>query len=216
MSVDNSKYTDHRAIMASLGSVIKNRSIQEADVIEWCQECERNYIKDPMTFWKYMGIALDVENLNNTTSPPRARVPCNVIRILDVYASENDETGLRILNVGNYIHLPKGYTNTTVYLNFLGTPIDLETGTPLILKGHEEACKAFILKQIYYEDFLNGKIDANRFSFINEDFINKHRSARNSSILHKTRSEMEDVTIITMNMIRMIGDQKLAHNEWNN
>jgi len=210
---DDSRYTDHRRIMASLSSILKGKTLDESDVLEWCMECERNYIKDPEWMFYYTRIPLEVTGANTETV--YATLPCNVIRLLDVYQSETATTPVRVNNTGVRIFLPQNYPSDAVYVNFTGGPVDLDTGMPLILIGHEEACKAYVVKQMYYEDFLNNAIDYNRWAYIVQDFQNKCTASRNSTwIMNRTRDQMEDLPRISMNMIRMIGDQQLYHTQW--
>lgn len=211
MGVDNSRYVDHNVIMATMSLYVKDKPLNALEIMNWCQEAETKYIKDPLTRWKYLQIPLTVTEQN------MALLPCNVYRVLDVYTNPADnKSTVEHQNTGAYLVFGTGFAErfSTIYINYEGTPIDPDTGVPLILKGHEKACEAYCVQMLYYSDYLGGRLTTDRWMYITQDFENKARSARNGFVRHMTRASLDKPHIIHGNMIRVIGDQALAHSEW--
>ena len=95
---------------------------------------------------------------------------------------------------GKYLNLGSDYKYDYVYINYYGTPIDNMTGTPLIVRGHEAACEAYCVHQMYYEDILTDKISIDAKNRIENDLTNKTRACR-GDFRHITRQDMEKVNM---------------------
>jgi len=94
-----------------------------------------------------------------TVANSRAWLPCNVYRILDVYDKNgNTATAVEYNNAGEFLVFRSDMTLTTIYIDYEGHPVDLETGLPLIIKGHENACLHYCLYMLHYEDILHDRI----------------------------------------------------------
>lgn len=208
MATVNNKYVTALKIMNMVSRVHKQKASQYniGQFVEWCAECEVNYIGDTEGFMLYKAeeIKVDEDNL-------RALQPCNVYRTLDVCSDEDMETRIPFYNNGTYYIFDDDQTFNTndnddyvVYVSYYGIALDPETGYPLIKKGHEQACEAFCITKIYEEDYLLGNIDANRWQYFQNKLEIELRSA-DSSFRHMSRNELEDFSKIVGNMIPEIG-----------
>lgn len=169
----NAKYISPETIHNRLTKVIKGKSIQVGDVINWCGQVESEYLGEDYQLITQKEKPFDVD------SDKKVRVPNNLYRLFSV----TNESGDRVVYDynGAYIFLSDSYSGSKVLLNYEAIPIDTETGYPLILRGHEPVCEAFCIKNIYYEDYLNGKIDQNRWNTLVRDFENKVSGAYNGA-----------------------------------
>lgn len=182
--------------MARIGRKYKSRILVEADIIEWCQEVECDIIGEVDDMYPYIGFPLDVVN-------SRAKLPCNVYRILDVYTTlRNDSSRVPFTRLKGYIGLDPDMDYTSVYIDYYGTPIDFETGIPLIQVGHEFACEAHCTYNMFLDDISNNKIS--------QYFAEKLEAKQTGEILaacgshrirHKTRDQMNREQAIHYNMI---------------
>lgn len=162
---ENILFTDHRDITQRLSQYISQKNIQEADIMEWCQQAENEYILDMTALWKYINVPLVVNN-------GIVLLPCNVQRIIDVFTSPNNSASrIEYANNRGYIFLGEDTSLTTIYINYIGTPIT-EDGIPLIAKGHEAACELYCMTKIYFEDSLYGKINPQIYEQWSQRFNN--------------------------------------------
>ena len=207
MAYDNQKYTDHKEIASRLARIHKNKIFYEDDILEWCQECETDYVGDVDNMFKYLQVGLTVIN-------SLAKAPCNIFRVMEIY-SDPDNNNSKVQNNydGKYFNLGSDYAYDYVYINYYGTPIDELTGVPLIVRGHEAACEAYCVYQMYYEDILTDKISIDAKDRITNDMINKTRACR-GDFRHITRQDLEKVIIIRHSMITQIGTTPLYHREF--
>lgn len=161
-------------------------------MIEWCQTVELDIVGDIDGMYHYVGWKLPV-------SYGRAKLPCNVYRILDVYIRSGDP-GSRI----PFNRLPGmisfGNSNISeVYIDYVGLPIDLETGIPLIQVGHEEACAAYCIYMLHYEDGINGKVPG--FQMMKADMQHEMLAVIGSrNYQRKTRKDVNDLDAIRYDM----------------
>ena len=199
----NILYTDHLDIMTRLASFITQKNVQEADIMEWCQQAEVEFIKDMTSFWKYLNVKLQVKN--NT-----AQLPCNVFRILDVFSSP-DNNQSRISYGGNrgFIFLPD-YNNDYIYINFIGTPIN-DDGMPMIAKGHEQACETYCLLRMFAEDSIYRKIDPNLYNLWEQKFQGQVTNIK-QSVRRFDRNKMNVLNAMKYSVMR-IGNLRLASND---
>lgn len=171
---ENILFTDHKDITQRLSQYISQKNIQEADIMEWCQQAENEYIMDMTAMWKYLNVALTVE-------AGIAMLPCNVQRILDVFTSRgNSSSRIEYANNRGYIFLGADYKSDKVYINYIGTPIS-EDGVPLIAKGHEAACELYCMTKIYFEDSLYGRINQQLYEQWSQRFNNAVIAIRQSA-----------------------------------
>lgn len=201
---ENGKYVTFNEIYSRVTSIIKNKQINPADVLEWCFQCEAEWIRHTNSAVPYLKIMLPVKDKT-------ARIPPHRVRILDVYSDpENEKSSVNYYDSGSYIVLDSNYKKDYVYINFFGLPIDPETGIPLIKKGNEEACVRFVICNLYYEDFLNGRIDGSRWGEMKEERNLQVRAAQNE-MSDQDRRELREVLAISLNMLPQINFSSLYH-----
>lgn len=188
----DAKYTDHVEIMARIARIHKHKELNEDDILEWCAECCIEYIQDSSYYVEYNSVRLPVVNRV-------VEIPCYLHKIHDVYyAITNPNSVVKYIHNGSYLFLEENYKKDYVYLNFWGLPINPDTKYPMILKGHEQACQAFCIKNIYYEDFLTGKIDGQRWGFIESEFEKQIQTSR-SGMKYFDNEDMRQQNLIQGN-----------------
>ena len=190
------RYTNHLEILHRLSSIHKQKQFNEHDVLNWCQEVEMDILGEVDLMYQYVEFELSVIN-------GRAKVPCNCYRIIDVYTAKDSPVSRIPFNrLKGYISVDSTKNYSTLYMDYYGTPIDVETGIPYIAVGHELACVAYCEYMAYYEDMLLGKLDG--------DARNRIEMKKNSEILaakgswnmrHKTRDDMNKMHKIAYNLI---------------
>ena len=127
-------YTDHNEIMLRIARRHKSLVLNEIDILEWCQEVEVDTLGSVDQMFTYVEFPLDVKN-------GRAKIPCNTYRILDVYLRPGDRNSrIPFTKLKGYISVDATKNYTKVFMDFYGVPIDLKTGIPQIIAGHEAAC----------------------------------------------------------------------------
>lgn len=191
--IDTHKYTSPYVIMDRIARVHKNKQLNIDDIISWTAELEVNYLRDTNWMIKYINITFDV------TNGYMVALPCNLWRILDVY--ELDEvTRIQNINNGSYLSLLNGNW-TQIKMNYYGVPVHPTEGYVLILKGHEEAHEAYCLTKLYEEDFMTGKIDANRWVELNQRLGHYITTCKNNT-RYIQRNDYEELSMVAHNIIR--------------
>lgn len=180
----NAKYISPETLHNRLTRIIKGKTIQLGDVIAWCGQVEAEYLGEDYQLITHRKKPFDVE------SNKKVRVPNNVFRLFSV----TNMSGERITYDynGAYVFLPDSYEADKVLMNYQAIPVDPDTGYPLILRGHEPVCEAYCVKNIYYEDYLNGKIDQNRWNTLTREFENRVAGA-STGARYLDASEKEDI-----------------------
>jgi hypothetical protein len=201
------KWVTAETIAAKISRNFKSLEFDIYDLVEWCAECEIN-IGDFYGFQRFNDVPIDVVNR-------KALLPCNIYRVLQVKSANcRDCPVYNYENNGSYLifqqnSFTNAYTQNTsppvdgtlkVLVDYIGIPIDPETGYPLIKEGHEEACYWYALTKLLFEDWLNGKIDNSRWEFINTMYGNYVQKAK-SGFRHFTRDDMERLAMASMNII---------------
>lgn len=200
----DSKYTTYKDIWARLTRTFPDKNIQEDDILEWCAECETEWIGDIETMTLYTKVPL-------TVSRYQALLPCNVFRILDVYTDpEKSNSEVPYYNNGAYLVFGSTMDANTVYMNFYGLTVDDATGSPKIKKGHEQACEAFCLWKISYSDWLARRIDNSQFGYIEEQ-KNLQIDAAKVDFKHFDRARMRNIRMIIGNMKPSLVKNNLYH-----
>lgn len=200
----NNKYTTHDEIYNRLSLVHKHKTFTPLEIAQWCSECAVEVIKDADRLESYTNIELNVTDL-------KALAPCNVYRILDVFDSNRKRIEYRY--DGAYLDFHGSFFGTKAYINYLGVPMDPETGYPYIKKGQEKACQAYCVYKMYYEDFLTGKIDATRWGYITDEMHNLVAAAQ-SSIRHKDRKSLERINKVHAMIFSRPGFIQLYDNQF--
>lgn len=201
---EDGKYTTFEEIFSRVTSIIKNKQINPADVLEWCFQCEAEWIRHTSSAVPYLKVRLPVKD-------KMARVPPYRVRILDVYSNPDDQRSLiNYYDNGGYLILDSSYNKDYVYINFLGLAIDHDTGIPYIKKGNEEACVRFVICNLYYEDFLNGRINATQWGEMKEERNLQIRAAQ-AEMSEQDRRELREILAISLNLLPQIRFDSLYH-----
>ena len=189
------KYTNASKIYNRLVSKHKVKIFQEADIVEWCAECEINEIKTAPEWYLFKDIKLHVHN-------HQALQPCNIYRLLDIM----DDKGQRInySDNGTYIQLGLNTTYHHIFISYYGLPIN-EKGEPVIVKGHEKACEYYCIKVLYEEDFMTNIIDGQRWQYILSEYEDGLIKAR-SVMRNLSRNKIEEMMRIQYNMVQNVCD----------
>lgn len=198
----NSKYTTYLDIYARLTRIIKHKHINPADILDWCSECETEWIGSFASLVPYLDVELEVKDYS-------ARIPPYCVRILDVYNSQDKHVDY--YSNGAYIVLKSDYKEKNIFINFMGLAMDAERGIPYILKGHEEACLRHCIVNIYYEDFLNGKIHPTAYGEMKEE-RNLQVQAAIQDYSQMDRKELMEITAVRTNMMPYIRMNSKYHN----
>jgi hypothetical protein len=202
-----SKWVTVETIGAKIARNFKSMEFDIYDLVEWAAECEIN-IGDFEGFQRFNNVPVEVKNR-------KALLPCNVYRVLQVKSStcfdcpvynyENQGSILNfqhnsVTNTFTQNTSPPVEGNLTVLVDYLGIPVDPNTGFPMIKEGHEEACYWYALTKLLFEDWLNNKIDNSRWEYINQMYGNYVQKAK-SSFRHVTRDDMEKFAMAAMNIV---------------
>jgi len=189
-------YTSHHEIVQRLERAFKTKQFDPDDVHDWCAELENDILRESDYFVKFIKIPLTIVSERYIT------MPCNVHSIIDVYF----ENGTRpiFLRIGNRIQLIEATDNEFLYVDFKGTPVDEKTGDVLILRGHELACEWHCIKNAFREDYLNGKIDGQRWSVIDEEY-ERGINIATMDMRRMTKGDFNTMEEILGNKIPIIG-----------
>ena len=185
----NPFYITPETIMNRLSRVHKGNQLQIADVIEWAAECTTEYIEDFDSMVRYDDILLTAD------SRGRFYLPCLVYRILDIHSGS---TRVPFLKKQGYIVLTDS-SSKTVLMNYVGIPTT-DNGELLIDKNHAQAVEAFIVHQLYYEDYLNQKLHPNMWQTIQMKLENELVASK-SSFRHWDQSKFDTIEAIRGNMV---------------
>jgi len=203
----NHLYTDHKNIFARLTRKVRTKRIDEADIIEWCQEVENDIVQDMAYMYRYVEAEFTVEN-------NRVFLPCHVYKILDVYTSPGDVTSrIYYYKAGEFISFDPSESYTTVYIDFMGMPVDLETGTPLIIRGHEMACEAYCMWNLFFEDIISDKISIDAKNRIESRKDMELAACLSTSERHRDRQDRNRDMRIMMNWVPRPANIKLIKND---
>jgi len=202
---DSSLYTDHEDIASRLARVLKesNKTIDDNDIIAWCQEVETEFCPDQDNMAIYECAELPVND-------HKAKVPCNTYRILAVYSHKGDPSSLipyKKNKNGGWISLSPDSRYQKIYVDYVGTPIDHETGLPLIIKGHEQACYWYCMFNIFFPDSISNppRISPNGWQNIQNYKENEILAARGVNLRHKDKADIRNLDRIKFELIRVPG-----------
>ena len=193
---NNYKYLKVGEIVSRVTSRLKgfNKNVAEVDIIEWCMQVENEFCVNVDNMYIYTHVPLTV--INNT-----AKVPCNVFRIADVYTSHsNHGQGNRVpyQDLGSVLAFNPHHKVTIPYIDYWGSPIDLETGEPLIQRGHENACEWYCVYNLLFVDAATGKITADFWhNTVERNKENEISAAQCSSVQFKSRDQLNQEMRIT-------------------
>lgn len=195
-------YVKTSVILDRLSRTHKNVKFTLADISEWCGVVETEYLGSDSYMVKYKNVPIKVIDY-------AALLPCNAYRLLTIRLESDGPsyTGYiydkQKLTFNTSVTFTKDdNANDIVYATYKGIPVDSETGYPLVLADHIEVCAAYCLKNTYYDDYLQGKIDHNRWMVMEQDFDNKLAGASVNNIRFYSDKEKQQLSRIMYNMIQ--------------
>jgi len=199
MAILNNKFVSVDYVLANLGRSFKTVNWDSNDVLEWCMQLEADMIADVESMAEFIEVRLPVTN-------KQAKEPCNVHRILDVYQTAGvPGSKVSYSRNGTYINFDSNFNGDSIYINYFGTMIDLNTGVPLILKTHVKACEAYCVQQVFFEKYLNNELNGQQWSVIDQRVTEGLTIATNQSIRFIDRQQLSNINVIRGNMITKIG-----------
>lgn len=195
----NYLYTTVENIHARVSSINKRKAFDILDCVEWCAELELDLLGD-------VDRMADFFMVECVVTDNQALLPCNMYRLKDVLYSDNTRR-TDYYSTGQYLNFLPGTSFDTndddesvVYINYKGLPVDSKTNYPLISRNHILAAQAYCMYKLYYEDYLNGDIDENRWRTLEEHKIIQCEAARNG-FRDKTNDDMQRYQQVVSNMI---------------
>jgi hypothetical protein len=207
-TINNQRFVSADVIAYELGQVYKSKSWDIGNVRTWCAEVETQRIKDVGTMTQYLKIDLTVNN-------GMVLLPCNVFRVYDLYEGSNKM--LEYNTNGAYLYdirfngVKQNYPDgSKLYINYVGTNIDVNTGEILIVKGHEIACKTLCKINMFEEDAAFGKFDKNLIEVWKQELSGQVLAAK-YNVQHKSRKQIDNLNKIRGNMLVSIAGLSLHH-----
>lgn len=187
----NNKYIGIESVLTNITSLYSKLNVTKHGIIEWVMDCEINHIANMSEWTLFVDISLEVDQ-------KKALLPCNVYKLLEV---RDGGEMIKYFYNGTYLFLDKNYTDLTI--TYRGLTV-LEDGTPLILRGHEVACARFCIVNLFEEDYVSGKLDGQRFGYLNQKWY-EERDKAISSMRNLTRNDIRDMLMINANMKPVLG-----------
>ena len=164
----NFQYATAEMVHQSLSRRIKNKNFSVSDVATWCAECLREEVRD------FMKRDLIVRNYPLKVERKRAKLPGNISVIKAV---KHDGEFIRYKVSGAYLFFADDIKE--VHISYAGLPIDSDTNYVLIPRGAFKACRAYCEKNIFYEDYMLGRTDGQRYGLILQELEMAVMEARN-------------------------------------
>jgi hypothetical protein len=205
---DNYKFTHPGIVYMDIKRTLPNKSFDYDDIVEWCAKVEATFIGDIDKMFIYECVPLTINKMR------LAKLPCNIFKLEDIF-TDIDNSDSTLPNVGSNgaylygfpISLKEG---AIVYINYVGIPIDVN-GDPLIVSGHEEACKQYCMTQILYEDYINQKVPMQIWMEMDRKFSGMITACK-QDMRQFTREDFNKLIKIRASMISRIGRITLKHN----
>jgi hypothetical protein len=160
--MDNLKYVRIDNIHQRLTQRIKGKEIPFEDIVEWCAECELVEIGHFNDWFLYLDIEL-------TLVDQEVDLPANCWYIKAIKTTANSASRhVDFVVNGNAIIIDEDLS--TVYIDYYAFPTDSDTGYLLIPRGHENACFWYCMKALHLSDYLDGRLDQNRWNMIENEY----------------------------------------------
>ena len=160
--MDNYKYVRIDNIYQRLGQRIKGKELPFEDIVEWCAECELIEIGQFTDWNRFQDVEL-------TVADRQVELPANCWYVKRVKSGTGYYNKFIDFYVnGNYINFSEDLT--TVYIDYYAFPTDTVTGYLLIPRGHENACFWYCMKALHLQEYLDGRIDQNRWNMIENEY----------------------------------------------
>lgn len=205
----NSEYISPLAIGSRIARRHKSKKLDDNDIIEWCMEVECDILGDVGRMYKYLGFPLAVNNF-------RAKIPCNLWKVRDIYLIEDDPSSrINFTRMDGYFGFNPTMAADTVYIDYDGIPIDLETGIPMVAAGHEIACEAYCILSLYTDDIMNKRLDINEGMRLEQKAQAELLACFGSwDYQHKTRDDMNREHSIHYNLVPKPAALKLLSGQY--
>jgi hypothetical protein len=181
----NTNYLTARTIANKIARDYKDTTFELGDVMEWCAEAEKKIGQ----FEAFVRI-----KASGTVVNKKFKLPCDVYRILSVY---NGKCKVDYQNDGCYLNVQDD--DYILTLTYLGFPTDPD-GFPIIKKGHEDACYWYCMQKLLFPDFMVGRIDINRWQYIQQEWGKQWQKAR-ANYRDMSRNDMDEIAMIVCNII---------------
>jgi len=202
-TTEGGKYLTATTIAAMISRNYKSLDYDIYDVVEWCAEAEK-HIGDFEGFQRINNYPVDIVD-------KKALLPCNIYRLLSV--KDNKNTVFNYENNGTFLTFsdnsiasfqqgtnPPDSGTLSLYIDYLGIPVDPNTGYPLIKDGHEEACYWYCLTKLLFEKYMNKDINESQWMFINDRYGHYVQKAK-SGFQYVSRDDMDKFAMCVMNMV---------------
>lgn len=203
--VRNHLYVDHKLVLAKMQSRLKSYTFDETDVMNWCQEVEKE-IGDVESMVQYIEVSIPVDNYTMAT------LPCNIFKIYDIYSKPQDHKSVVNFSYGKdgrNIYINSELRLNKIYINYVGNPVNKD-GIPLIVRTHEMACVYYCLYNSLMEDALLGNVDKQMWMLFNQRASNFIAQAV-GSLRNMTNDDWNKLNIIQGNQVPRIGNIKLLN-----
>jgi len=206
------QFIDSSTIAGRLNAQFKTIHFDPYLVGEYCARVEIEHVCDPDLMWRFREVPLTIG------FEKMVLMPCNVYKIEDLYDdSDNhltfDKTNTHLFNIRDKATDVEYEEGDVVYINYIGVPVDKDTGQVLIPAGHEIACETFCKIMFFEEDRMLGIGDPNYWENLNVLFSNQVMAVR-SDYRHTTNEHLQKINIIRGNMLSSIGRMPLAHEKY--
>jgi hypothetical protein len=205
MPINTTKYITAETIASMITRNYKGLEFEIGDVVEWCAEAEA-HIGEFEALQRFRNYPLEVKD-------KKALLPCNLFRLLEVKGTgfsimnyENNGTYLLFGNNSFTNNMSQSFSSPpndgiiTVFIDYVGIPIDEETNMPVIMDGHQEACYWYCLTKLLFEKYMNKEIDQTRWEFIQLMYGQYVHKAK-SSLRYTSRDDMDRMMMIQYNMV---------------
>lgn len=194
----NNLYVGIDSIMNVIAQRYKSVNLARSQVMEWSAYAQINELGVAKDFFFFQDVPLVLEDDSNTKYK-KAKMPCNIFRLLDVY----DDNAVRVPYNTDGIYFYFKDPPTKVFIKYYGVPVT-EEGRPLFIDGHEVALAYYCLYNYYEELYMLQRIDGQRFSFIEQKWYDEREKAR-SILRRKDRGDIERMLQIISNMVPKVG-----------
>lgn len=147
-----------REIYASLASTYKRKIMEydEITIIRWCSDVVAILLTDERAA---VEVVADMGMPVNLQLP----LPDGIVQLIRVYATDTNAL-VPYSHQGSYVYFEPKFEFTNI--SFRYRQLMIEDGYPLIPRGFEKACEAYCIYQMYHEDYLDGRIDGQRWQDI--------------------------------------------------
>ena len=172
----------------------KNLTLDLYDVVEWCADV----IGDAGVYETYTPVKGEEYVVTNK----QILLPCRLVRLVAVRRGNCLMAGNEFTRSGPYLQFNLNENNFKVNIDYLSIPVD-ESGFPLIPNTHRQACYWYCLTKVYLEDFLNGKITADRYALMENKYIGYLIESK-QRFDNVTVNDEADISAIVHNMVMSV------------